>query len=162
METATVDKTTAAERILELRKEILHHDYRYYTLDDPEVSDAYYDRLMKQLAELEAQFPDLITPDSPTQRVGGAPSEKFAKVVHRMPMLSLANVFDDDELVQFDDRVRRLLAIKDVDYVCEPKLDGLAVELVYENGRFSRGSTRGDGEVGEDITPNLRTLRNVP
>jgi len=156
-----VDKTSAEKRILELRKAIAHHNYRYYTLDDPEVSDAHYDRLMQGLSALEEQFPDLVTPDSPTRRVGGVPSEKFERVVHRLPMLSLANAFDDGELAEFDERIRRHLSIERVDYVCEPKLDGLAVELVYEKGALARASTRGDGLVGEDVTPNMRTLRNV-
>ncbi|MFZ5467861.1 MAG: NAD-dependent DNA ligase LigA [Myxococcota bacterium] len=157
-----MEKTTAAQRVDELRREIAHHDYRYYTLDAPEISDAAYDRLMKELQELEAAFPDLITADSPTQRVAGAPAEKFEKVTHRLPMLSLSNVFDDTEISEFDERLRRLLGVEEIAYVCEPKMDGLAVELVYRNGHFVKGATRGDGFVGEDVTSNLRTLRNLP
>ncbi len=161
-ERSTLSKSAAAERARGLRQEIAHHDYRYHVLDDPEVSDAHYDRLLRELRELEAQFPELVTPDSPTQRVGSAPAEKFEKVVHRLPMLSLANVFNDEELGEFDERIRRMLGIDVVTYFCEPKMDGLAVELVYEDGRYVKGSTRGDGTVGEDVTANLRTIRQVP
>jgi len=157
-----VDKAHAEKRTAELRRQIAYHNYRYYTLDDPEVSDAHYDRLMKELSALEEQFPQFITPDSPTQRVSGAPSEKFQRVFHRTPMLSLANVFDEQELSEFDERVRKLLGHEAVEYVCEPKLDGLAVELVYQDGALLTASTRGDGTVGEDVTANMRTLRNLP
>ncbi|MHB8877524.1 MAG: NAD-dependent DNA ligase LigA [Myxococcaceae bacterium] len=157
-----MDKATATARIRQLRQELSHHDYRYYVLDQPEVSDAAYDRLMVELAGLEGRFPELLTPDSPTQRVGGTPAEKFERVTHRLPMLSLSNVFDDAGIGEFDERARKALATEAVGYVCEPKLDGLAVELVYESGRFVRAATRGDGLVGEDITANLRTLRSVP
>lgn len=146
----------------ELRRLIAHHNHCYYTLDAPEVPDAEYDRLMRELSQLEERFPEWASDDSPTRRVGGSPAEKFKKVVHHHPMLSLANVFDDDELTEFDERVRRLLALEQIEYVCEPKMDGLAVELVYEDGRFVRGATRGDGETGEDVTANLLTLRNLP
>ncbi len=152
----------AAEEIDRLRREIREHDRRYYVLDAPTVSDAEYDRLMRRLEALETANPALRTPDSPTQRVGGAPSERFARVVHHQPMLSLSNVFSAEELAEFDERIRKLLGKDEIDYVCEPKLDGLAIELVYERGRFVQGSTRGDGEVGEDVTPNLRTLRSLP
>ena len=157
-----MDKAHAEQRIRELRQQISHHNYRYYTLDDPEVSDAHYDRLMQELALLEQQFEDLVTPDSPTQRVAGAPSEKFERVIHRIPMLSLSNAFDDSELVEFDERIRKLLAIEQVSYVCEPKLDGLAVELIYERGALVKASTRGDGAIGEDVTANVKTVRSVP
>ncbi len=152
----------ASARILALRDELAHHSHQYYTLDAPEVSDATYDKLMRELESLEAQHPELVTPDSPTQRVGGAPLEKFVKVTHRQQMLSLSNVFDDTELTEFDERVRKLLGIEDPSYCCEPKMDGLAIELVYEKGTFVQGSTRGDGTIGEDVTVNLRTLRNLP
>jgi DNA ligase (NAD+) len=161
-EDPTVNRTAAEKRVLELRRELAHHDYRYYVLDDPEVSDAQYDRLMRELQELEGQFPELVSPDSPTQRVSGAPADKFEKVVHRLPMLSLANVFNDGELTEFDERIRRMLGTGPVEYCCEPKLDGLAVELIYENGRYVKGATRGDGTTGEDVTENLRTIRQVP
>ena len=145
-----------------LRREIEHHDYRYHVLDDPEVSDAEYDALFHRLEALEAAHPDLASPDSPTQRVGAAPQEKFAVARHRLPMLSLGNVTTPEELAEFDARVRRFLGREQVEYVGEPKIDGLAVELVYEDGALTTGSTRGDGTVGEDVTPNIRTIRNVP
>lgn len=147
----------------ELREQIRHHDYLYYVLDSPEISDAEYDRLFRALEELEQIYPDLITPDSPTQRVGGEPLEKFLQVEHSVPMLSLSNVFDEGELVDFDSRVKRVLgASGDVSYVVEPKLDGVAVALVYENGLLKSGSTRGDGYTGEDVTANVRTIRAIP
>ncbi len=155
-------KTADASRIEQLRRELTHHNYRYYVLDSPEVSDAEYDRLMRELQELEARHPELATEDSPTRRVGGAPAEKFEKVVHRVSMLSLANVFDDEELSDFDERIRRQTGAASVSYVCEPKLDGLAVTLLYQRGRFVQGATRGDGAVGEDVTANLRTIRSLP
>jgi len=151
----------AVTRIAALREEILAADHAYYVLDSPIRSDAEYDRLMRELQALEAEHPGLVTPDSPTQRVSGAPSEKFEKVVHREPMLSLGNVGTDEELEEFDARVHRLLDLpagERVVYAAEPKLDGLAVELVYEDGVFVQGSTRGDGVNGEDVTRNLRTL----
>jgi DNA ligase (NAD+) len=157
-----VNSKEAEARVRTLREEIAHHDYRYYILDAPEISDAHYDRLMRELTELEALHPELRSPDSPTQRVGGAPAEKFEKVVHTLPMLSLANVFDDGGIEEFDERIRKLLGAPEVEYGCEPKMDGLAVEVVYEHGRFVLGSTRGDGVVGEDVTLNLRTLRGLP
>jgi DNA ligase (NAD+) len=144
-----------------LRDRIRAADHAYYVLDAPILSDAEYDRLMRELAALEAEHPALQAPDSPTQRVGGAPSEKFEKVAHREPMLSLGNVVSDEELEEFDARVHKLLgtpAEDPVSYVVEPKLDGLAVELVYQDGAFAHGATRGDGVTGEDVTPNLRTI----
>ncbi len=151
----------AAERMVALRDQIRAADHAYYVLDQPLLSDAEYDRLMAELSELEAAHPELRTPDSPTLRVSGAPSEKFARVVHREPMLSLGNVQTDGELDELDARVHRMLGLppeEPVRYVVEPKLDGLAVELVYEQGRFVQGSTRGDGVNGEDVTVNLRTV----
>jgi DNA ligase (NAD+) len=150
-----------ADRAAALRARILAADHAYYVLDAPILSDAEYDRLMRELQSLEAEHPALATPDSPTQRVGGAPSEKFEKVAHREPMLSLANAYSDAELDEFDARVRKLVALPDgakVRYVVEPKLDGLAVELVYEAGAFGHGATRGDGVHGEDVTANLKTI----
>ena len=152
----------ARERANALRREIAHHDYRYYVLDSPEITDARYDRLMRELLALEKQYPELVTPDSPTQRVGGAPREAFAPAVHRTPMLSLANAFGEEELLDFDRRVRAALPEERVEYVVELKIDGLAVSLWYENGLFTRGATRGDGETGEDITPNLKTIPAIP
>jgi DNA ligase (NAD+) len=153
---------TAPERqAAALRERIRAADHAYYVLDRPILADAEYDRLMEELQALERAHPGLVTPDSPTQRVGGAPSERFAKVTHREPMLSIANAMSDEELEEFDARVRRLLGLPEAEpagYVCEPKLDGLAVELVYQDGAFAHGSTRGDGLTGEDVTPNLRTV----
>jgi DNA ligase (NAD+) len=151
----------AAKRIDELRARIREADRAYYVLDNPLLSDAEYDRLMRELIELEETHPALATEDSPTRRVSGQPGEKFAKVEHREPMLSLGNVTSDEELDEFDARVHRLLDLPvdaPVEYVCEPKLDGLAVELVYLDGELEKGSTRGDGSVGEDVTRNLRTI----
>ncbi|MBN1351005.1 NAD-dependent DNA ligase LigA [candidate division KSB1 bacterium] len=153
----------ARQRCEQLRAEIEHHNYRYYTLDDPEISDAQYDRLLRELIELEQTHPDLITPESPTQRVGAAPLTEFETITHTIPMLSLDNAFSEGELRDFDGRVRRLLETSGrIEYVAEPKLDGLAVELVYENGIFSSGSTRGDGIAGENITQNLKTIKTIP
>ena len=155
---------SAARRIEELRTRIREADHAYYVLDNPVLSDAEYDRLMRELSGLEEAHPDLVTDDSPTRRVSGAPGERFEKVRHREPMLSLGNVTTDEELDEFDARVRRLLDLPDgevVEYVCEPKLDGLAVELVYREGELAEGSTRGDGAVGEDVTANLRTVGSL-
>ncbi|MBD3291053.1 NAD-dependent DNA ligase LigA, partial [candidate division KSB1 bacterium] len=149
--------------INELRERINYHNYRYYILDEPEISDAEYDRLFRRLQELELQHPELVTADSPTQRVGAKPLTEFASVVHTLPMLSLDNAFSEGEVREFDARIKRLLeTVEDVEYIAEPKLDGLAVELIYENGLFTVGSTRGDGITGEDITMNLRTIDSVP
>ncbi|MFN8545105.1 MAG: NAD-dependent DNA ligase LigA [Candidatus Binatia bacterium] len=145
-----------------LRREIDHHNYRYYVLDDPEIADAEFDALFRRLEALETAHPELVTPDSPTQRVGAAPLEKFPTVQHRHPMLSLANAASREEMDEFDARVRRLTGREHVAYACEPKMDGVAVELVYENGRLTTASTRGDGVVGEDVTANIRTIRSVP
>ncbi|HTW86912.1 MAG TPA: NAD-dependent DNA ligase LigA [Candidatus Binataceae bacterium] len=146
-----------------LREQIRHHNYRYYVLDDPEVTDAEYDLLMRRLETLEREHPELLTPDSPTQRVGAAPSDKFGLVVHRKPMLSLSNAMSADEMREFDARIKRMLRSEaDIEYVAEVKLDGLAIELVYEHGRLTGGSTRGDGTNGEDVTANIRTIKSVP
>jgi DNA ligase (NAD+) len=146
----------------ELRREIEEHDYRYYVLDAPVISDDQYDRLMRELEQLEKQHPELVTPSSPTQRVGGKPREGFVTVRHRVSMLSLANVFAEGELRDFDRRVRSALPGEAVEYVVELKIDGLAVSLSYEDGWFIRGATRGDGETGEDISENLKTIRSIP
>lgn len=145
-----------------LRQAIEQHNYRYYILDAPEITDAEFDELIRELRDLEAQYPDLVTPDSPTQRVGIAPAEAFAAVRHRQAMLSLDNVFSDEELQAWGARVERTLGGREVDFVCELKIDGAAVSLTYEDGRFARGATRGDGEQGEDVTANLRTIKSVP
>lgn len=152
----------ARDEIERLREEIRHHNYRYHVLDRPEISDAAYDTLFNRLLELEAQHPELVTPDSPTRRVGAPPAEGFGTVAHAIPMQSLSNAFSVEELRDFDRRVRGTLEVERVDYVVEPKLDGLSVELVYEDGRLVRGSTRGDGVNGEDITSNLRTIPSIP
>ena len=146
-----------------LRKTLHQHNYRYYVLDDPEVSDAEYDRLMQQLRELEETYPEVASPDSPTTRVGAPPLEKFDTVSHSIPMLSLDNGFKDEDILDFDGRVRRNLKIQsDIRYTAEPKMDGVAVELIYEDGRLTTASTRGDGLVGELITANVKTIRSVP
>ena len=149
--------------IEDLRKLIHHHEYRYYVLDSPEITDPEYDRLLRHLENLEQTYPQLVTPDSPTQRVGGAPLDKFGEVQHAVPMLSLSNIFDEGELLDFDSRVRRTLGRTiDLNYVVEPKLDGVAVGLVYQNGLLVSASTRGDGYVGEDVTANVRTIKTIP
>ncbi|KPK47894.1 MAG: hypothetical protein AMJ77_01675 [Dehalococcoidia bacterium SM23_28_2] len=152
----------ARMRVEDLRAQIRYHDYRYYVLDSPEISDAEYDELMRELQELEARFPQLITPDSPTQRVSGQPVEAFGVVEHRTPLLSLANAFNYDELKAWYRRALGILEIESFPLVCEPKIDGLAVALVYEDGRFVQGATRGDGFRGENVTENLRTIRSIP
>jgi DNA ligase (NAD+) len=149
-------------RVEELRSQIAYHDYRYYVLDSPEISDAEYDELMRELRRLEEQYPELITPDSPTQRVSGQPVEAFGIVEHRVPLLSLANAFNEEELRAWQRRAANLVENERFDMVCEPKIDGLAVALVYENGSFVQGATRGDGLRGENITQNLRTIRSLP
>jgi len=158
-------KTTPLEvisRVNELRDQINYHNYRYYTLDDPVISDAEFDRLLNELTRLEEDY-GLATPNSPTQRVGAQPLDKFETVQHRQPMLSLENAFSETEVAEFDDRLKRFLkTTDDFDYVLEPKMDGCAVELVYENGRFTVGSTRGDGYRGENVTQNLKTIHTIP
>ncbi len=156
-------KAQAAQQIDQLRQQLNHHSYQYYVLDDPEIPDAEYDRLYRQLQQLESQYPDLITSDSPTQRVGDQPLQAFDQVKHEVPMLSLDNVFDEDELKAFYKRIRqRLNTDETIEFAAEPKLDGLAVSLLYENGILVRAGTRGDGFTGEDITQNIRTLHSVP
>jgi DNA ligase (NAD+) len=150
------------KKIEALRDQIRHHEYRYFVLDDPEISDAEFDQLMIGLKKLEAEHPELITPDSPTQRVGGKPREGVVKAAHSSPMLSLDNTYSVDELRSWERRVHELSGRKDIDYVCELKLDGMSLALQYENGRLVRGITRGDGIVGEDVTLNVRTVRSIP
>ena len=153
----------AAEEIFRLRRAIEKHNYQYHVLDDPLISDAEYDRLFRRLLELEKKHPELVTPDSPTQKVGAPPLERFSTVQHSLPMLSLNNAMDPQELVEFEERIQRFLKHNEsIDYAVEPKIDGLAVEIVYVNGKFTLGSTRGDGINGEDITANLRTIRSIP
>ncbi len=149
----------------ELRARLNYHNHRYYVLDDPEISDGEYDQLLRELQALEAEFPELQTLDSPTQRVGTAPQSEFRKVTRTVPMLSLSNAMDEAEIREFDARVKRFLKLAPeavIAYACEPKFDGLAIELVYENGVFSQGATRGDGVTGEDVTQNLRTIKAIP
>ncbi len=148
--------------IEDLRRKIHYHNYRYYVLDEPEISDAEYDRLFSELEELERRYPEFVTPDSPTQRIGAKPLEEFGTYEHSIPMLSLNSVTAEEDVRDFDDRVRRLLGGEEIEYVVEPKIDGLAMELVYEHGVFTVGSTRGDGYMGENITQNLRTIKTIP
>jgi DNA ligase (NAD+) len=150
------------KKIEALRDKIRHHEYLYYVLDNPEISDQDFDRLMQQLKDLEAEHTSLITPDSPTQRVGGKPREGFVKVRHSSPMLSLDNTYSEEELRNWERRVHELSGRKDVDYVCELKLDGMSLALIYEDGKLARGVTRGDGTTGEDVTLNVRTVRSIP
>lgn len=167
MDTLSRPETQAPEEVVreveDLRGRIRHHDHLYYVLDSPEISDAEYDRLFRRLEEIEAAYPSLLTTDSPTQRVGGKPLDKFSQFAHALPMLSLSNVFDENELLEFDARVKRGLGRSgSVPYVVEPKLDGVAVELVYADGVLTTASTRGDGYTGEDVTSNVRTIKSIP
>jgi len=150
------------KKIEALREKIRHHEYLYYVLDQPEISDAQFDKLMRELKDAEAEHPELITADSPTQRVGGKPREGFVKVPHSSPMLSLDNTYNEEELRDWERRVHELSGRSDVDYVCELKLDGMSLALIYEDGKLVRGITRGDGSIGEDVTLNVRTVRSVP
>ncbi len=158
---------TPAERATQLRAELEHHGYRYYVLDDPEIGDDQYDQLIDELRAIEAAHPELVTPDSPTQRVGGEPVSDLEKVRHPQPMLSLANARSADELRAWILRMRNHLAREGIEdpefeFVAEPKIDGLAMSLLYRDGVLERGATRGDGEVGEDVTHNLRTIAAIP
>ena len=155
-------KDTIQDQINKLHKELNYHNYRYHVLDNPEINDVEFDRLMRELKSLEELHPDLVTPDSPTQRVGGRPAEGFSSVSHSVPMLSLANAFNLQELRAWHKRVTNRLGDSDFNMVCELKIDGLAVSLTYENGHFVRGATRGNGYDGEDVTQNLRTIRSIP
>lgn len=160
-----MDPITAIDRIAFLCAELERHNRFYYENDAPEISDAEYDALFRELQQLEKQYPELIRPESPTARVGGRPLDRFQQVTHRVPMISLDNAFAEDDITEFDKRIKKELGLpleSIVNYVCEPKMDGLAVELVYEEGLFVQGSTRGDGETGEDITANLRTVKSIP
>jgi len=153
------------ERVKKLREEIEYHNYRYYVLDSPVISDAEYDELMRELRELEEKYPELITPDSPTQRVGFKPAEGFKEIPHAEPMLSLDDAMDEKEVIEFDRRVKKFAGLPEdmsIEYTVEPKIDGLAIELVYENGALVVGATRGDGYVGEDVTNNIKTIRSIP
>src|SRR5947207_1381351 len=156
------EKSHAAKLIAELRAQIREHDRRYYEEAAPTISDREYDRLYRELVDLETQFPKLITSDSPTQRVGGKPLQAFAQVEHRIPMLSLDNTYSEEEVANFYRRVTRLLPDEKIPVVVEPKADGVAVSVMYENGRLKYAATRGDGFVGDDITENIKTIRSVP
>lgn len=155
-------QSLAHKRADELRRLIEHHNYSYYVLDDPEVPDAEYDRLMRELEDIESSHPELVTPDSPTQRVSGTPQEGFETVRHRVPMLSLGNAFSDEEVADFERRVEQGLERSDITFAAEPKLDGVAISLTYEGGLLTTAATRGDGERGEDVTANVRTIRAIP
>src|ERR1700682_3091566 len=146
----------------ELREKLRYHEYRYYVLDDPEISDAAYDRVMRRLKELETAYPELVTPDSPTVRVGGAPREGFSTVRHARPMLSLDNAFSYDALRDWDRRVREGSGHEKIEYIAEHKFDGLSISLQYEDGGLVRGVTRGDGTTGEEVTTNVKTIRSIP
>ncbi len=150
------------ERLAQLKSQIRHHDYLYYVKDRPEISDGEYDRLFRELGDLERAYPELTTPDSPTQRVGAPPLDELGKVQHERPMLSLDSLVESDEVLAFDQRMKRELGTDQIEYTAEPKFDGLSVEMIYDHGTFVRGSTRGDGNVGEEITINLRTIRSLP
>lgn len=153
---------SVAARVVQLRTELEQHNYRYYILDDPSILDAEYDKLFRELQMLETQHPELLTSDSPTQRVGVTPLKSFTEVRHRTPMLSLNNAFSEDEVRAFDTRIREALGVAEVEYAVEPKFDGLAITLTYRDGVFVQGATRGDGSTGEDVTENLRTVRTIP
>src|SRR5689334_12533806 len=157
-----MDRNEADKKITRLRKEIRKHDGLYYEQAAPIISDREYDRLYKELVDLETQFPDLLTPDSPTQHVGGKPLEAFAQIQHRSPMLSLDNTYSEEEVANFYKRIMRLLPDEKIPVVIEPKVDGVAVSVMYENGRLKYAATRGDGVVGDDITQNIKTIRSVP
>src|ERR1700686_2311474 len=152
----------AARELEKLREKLRHHEHLYYVLDAPEISDAEYDALMRELQALEAQHPELITPDSPSRRVGGKPREGFVKVAHSSPMLSLDNALNESELRDFDRRVRDLLGEEKFAYVAELKLDGLSLAVGYRDGKLAQAVTRGDGATGEDVTENARTIRSIP
>ena len=154
--------TDARKRVAELREQLEKANYEYYILDSPTLDDFAYDALLRELQELEAKHPELVTPESPTQRVGVAPGNRFAPVEHARPMLSLSNAFDETEVRAFDQRVRKALGRDEIGYVCELKIDGLAINLTYTDGKFTQGATRGDGSVGEDVTANLRTIKSIP
>src|SRR5271165_1004879 len=154
--------STIKKEIVDLREKLRFHEYRYYVLDEPEISDAAFDRLMNRLKEIEAAYPELVTPDSPSVRVGGTPREGFQTVRHARAMLSLDNAFSHDALRDWDRRVREISGREDIEYIAEHKFDGLSISLEYEDGVLVRGVTRGDGATGEDVTPNVKTVRSIP
>ena len=156
------DPQKIREEIEKLREEIRYHDQKYYVENNPVISDEEYDKLFNRLKKLEEKFPQFITPDSPTQRVGGEPLKEFATVTHRVPMLSLDNTYNEEEVREFDERVKRWLGEEKVEFVADLKIDGVAVSLTYENGIFTLGATRGNGMEGDDITQNLKTIHSIP
>ncbi len=157
-----MNKTEAKKKIGKLRREIEHHNRKYYLDAKPEISDFEYDQLMRELIDLEKQFPDLLTSDSPSQRVGGSPLKEFKTVEHKIPMLSMDNTYSFDELREFNERVKKGLGQSDVQYFIEEKIDGVSISLTYKNGLFVLGATRGDGRFGDDVTENLKTIRTIP
>src|SRR5947199_8466683 len=157
-----MDRREADEKIAQLRGEIRKHDRLYYEDAAPIISDREYDRLYKELVDVETQFPDLVTPDSPTQRVGGKPLQAFEQVSHLIPMLSLDNTYSEEEVKNFYARIQRLLRNETIPVVIEPKVDGVAVSRIYQNGKLRQAATRGDGNVGDNITQNIRTIRSMP
>src|ERR1700676_237459 len=157
-----VKSAQTSKEIEKLREELRRHEYLYFVKDDPEISDVKFDRMMEELKQLESAHPEMVTPDSPSQRVGGAPRKGFETRRHSPPMMSLDNTYSAEELEDFDRRVRELSGREKVDYVTEHKFDGLSISLVYEGGVLVRGVTRGDGTTGEDVTPNVRTIRSIP
>jgi len=157
------DSAAVQAELAELRRQIDYHNQRYHQLDSPEIPDQDYDRLFQRLLDLESAYPELVTADSPSQRVGSAPKSGFAQVTHALPMLSLDKVFSQDDLQRFEERSRKRLQLDgELAYSCEPKIDGIAVSLIYEQGVLVRGATRGDGTTGEDITHNIKTVRDIP
>src|ERR1700722_10909363 len=156
-----MDKKEAEKEIEKLSKEIEGHNYKYYALSRPSISDFDFDKLLEKLISIEKQFPDLIKPDSPSQRVGGAITKEFNQVKHKYPMISLANTYSEEELSEFDTRVRKAVG-DDVEYVCELKYDGVAISLIYQNGKLQQGITRGDGVQGDDVTTNIKTIKSIP
>ena len=161
-ELAQANLAAATARVQQLRAEIESHNHRYYVLNAPQIPDVEFDKLFRELQQLEAEFPQLATADSPSQRVGALPASAFSQVTHRVPMLSLNNAFADEEVQAFDRRVREALGRDAINYAVEPKFDGLAISLVYEKGRLAFAATRGDGDRGEDVTANVRTIQAVP
>ena len=159
-----LSKEDAARKIDELSRELERHNYLYYVKNSPEISDSEFDAMLNELKVLETQFPELIKPDSPTQRVGGAVAEGFKSVAHAVPMMSIDNISDIEGAFDFDKRVKKILGLENnvIDYVAEPKFDGVSASLRYENGLFTRGATRGNGTIGEDVTANLRTINTIP
>ncbi len=157
-----MNKTSLQKKIDRLREQINLHNRKYYVEDNPEISDYDFDQLIGKLLKIEKEHPNFVTQDSPTQRVGGKPAEKFLPVEHAVPMLSLDNTYSREEIIDFDKRVRKELPDENIEYVVELKIDGLGVSLIYENGIFVRGATRGDGVHGENVTSNLKTIRSIP